>query len=160
MESAIGTRKPHMGRRRLVMLGIAGAFVAAGLFVMADQALVAALLGPILGSATSPAGAGLAPYGNASYAAYLIGFGILMTGVGLLRSTMHQSLSGYASGGSAMGAGFSPEAMQQMLATSMARMNAAAAPSPPTPVVKLKCGKCGSLEEPDAAFCHKCGAAM
>lgn len=151
-----------MGRRRLVMFGIAGGFVAAGLLVLADQALVASLLQPFLGSSAgsgSIAGAGLTPYGSLSYVAYAVGFGLLMTGVGIARSTMHASLSSYASGGSAMGAaGFSPEAMQNLMATSMARVNASAAS--PAPVVKVKCAKCGSLEEEDAAYCHKCGAPM
>ncbi len=151
-----------MGRRRLVMFGIAGGFVVAGLFVLADQAFVAGLLQPFLGptpGSGSVAGAGLTPYGSLSYIAYAIGFGLLMTGVGIARSAMHASLSSYASGGSGMGsAGFSPEAMQNLMATSMARMNANTGSA--APVVKVKCAKCGSLEEEDAAYCHKCGAAM
>ena len=146
------------------MLGIAAGFGIAGLFVLADQSVVAGLIQPLMGSAAGSGGvaAGLTPYGSVSYVAYAIGFGLLMTGVGIGRSTMRSSLSSYASGGSAaMPAGFSPEAIQNLMATSMARMNAPAQPAAPAaPVVKIKCAKCGSLEEQDAAFCHKCGAAM
>ncbi len=167
MESAGGTKKPHMGRRRLVVLGIGGGMIAVGLLTLADQALVASLIQPFLGSpgGTSTASAFM-PFGDMSYVAYAIGFGILMAGVGLVRSTFRQSLSSYASGGSSMGmGGFSQESMQKMMEASVAQMNAAraraAAPAAAAaPVVKVKCPKCGSLEEEDAAFCHKCGSAM
>ncbi len=153
-----------MGRRRLVMLGIGGGLIAVGLFVLADQALVGGFLQPFLGTSSTSGAANLSPYGDLSFVAYAIGFGILMSGVGILRSTMRSSLSSYASGGSAAGmGGFNPEAMQKMMETSMANMNAmsarSAAPAA-APVVKIKCQKCGSLEEQDAAFCHKCGAAI
>ncbi len=164
MQSEGKVKTPHMGRRRLVMLGIGVGVMAVGVFVLADQAFVAGLIGPVLGSSSLQSAGGFTPYGNLSYVAYILGFGILMSGVGILRSTMRSSLTSYASRGSAMGGGYSPEAMQKMMETSMAQMNAAAArASPaaqPAPVVKVKCKACGSLEEPDAAFCHKCGAAM
>ncbi len=149
------------------MLGISGALIAVGVFVLADQAFVGGLLGPMLGSSSTSTGVGLAPFGDASYVAYIVGFGILMSGVGILRSTLRSSLSSYASGGSPMGmGGFSPESMQKMMEASAAQMNAMTAraappvPAAAAPVVKIRCQKCGSLEEQDAAFCHKCGAAI
>lgn len=167
MTAAGGAKKPHMGRRRLVVLGVGGGMIAVGLLVLADQALVASLIQPFMGSSTSATASGFLPFGDMSYVAYAIGFGILMSGIGIVRSTMRSSLTSFAAGGSAMGmGGFSPEAMQKMMEASTARMNAASARAAAQPapaaatVVKIKCSKCGSLEEPDAAFCHKCGAAM
>lgn len=168
METSGGAKKPHMGRRRLVVLGIGGGMIAVGLLTLADQALVANLIQPFMGSSTSATASGFMPFGDMSYVAYAIGFGILMSGIGIVRSTMRSSLSSYASGGSSMGmGGFSPESMQKMMEASMAQMNAATmrtaavpAAAAATTLVKVKCTKCGSLEEEDAVFCHKCGAAM
>lgn len=153
-----------MGRRRLVGLGLGLGTLAVGLFVLADQAWVGAQLQPFLGSALgagSTATAGLTPYGSLSYVVYAIGIGIVMSGVGLLRSIYRSSVSSYVSGGSGA-MGMNPEALQNMMKTSMAQISALSttAVAAPKETVKVKCRNCGSLEPEDAAFCHKCGQAI
>lgn len=161
--AAVGaTKRIHRGRRSLVILGLGILFIVAGLFVLVDQAFVASQLQPLVGSATDAATAatgGFTPYGSLSYVVYAIGIGLIGTGGGLVRMAFHTSLASYASGGSGMGAmGMSPQAMQGLMASSQAAMERMAAPSRPT--VKVKCPSCGSLEEEDAKFCHKCGKPM
>ncbi len=161
--AAVRNAKPvHRGRRSLVVLGVGIGFVVAGVLVLIDQAFVASQLQPLVGPAVGAAGAatdGFTPYGSLSYVVYAIGLGLIGTGVGIARMTFHSSLASYASGGSGMGAmGFSPESMQGLMASSQAAMQRMAAPGPPA--IKVKCKNCGSLEEEDAKFCHKCGQAM
>ena len=144
-----------------MIIGLGIGFILAGLFVLIDQAFVAAEIGPLVGSAAGTADptGGLTPFGTASYVVYAIAIGLIGTGAGLVRMTFHGAVTGYAMGGSGAGAmGMSPEAMQAMLASSTAAMNRMAVPAAPT--VKVKCTNCGSLEEEDAKFCHKCGQAM
>lgn len=162
MAAVTGTKRAHRGRRSLVILGVGIGFILAGLFVLVDQAFVASQLQPLVGSAVNAAGSatgGFTPYGSLSYVVYAIGIGLIGTGGGLVRMTFHSSVASYAAGGSGMAAmGMSPEAMQNLMASSQAAMNRMAGSSQPT--VKVKCPKCGSLEEEDAKFCHKCGQAM
>ncbi len=162
MAAVPGGKRVHRGRRSLVILGLGGGFILAGLFVLLDQAFVAAELQPIVGSAlgaADPTGGGLTPYGSLSYVVYAVGLGLIGTGAGLVRMTFHTSVAGYAAGGTgAGGMGMSPEAMQNLMASSQAAMNRMAASTPP--VVKVKCPSCGSLEDEDAKFCHKCGRPM
>lgn len=145
-----------------MILGLGIGLVIAGLFVLLDQAFVAAELEPIVGSAVGaadPTGGGFTPYGSLSYVVYAVGVGLIGTGVGMVRMTFRSSLAGYAAGATGAGvAGMSPEAMQNLIASSQAAANRTATPS--QPVVKVKCPDCGSLEEEDAKFCHKCGRPM
>lgn len=165
MEAPGATKKVHMGRRRLVGIGLGLGTLAVGLFVLVDQAWVGAQLQPVLGSALGsggPATAGLTPYGSLSYVVYAIGLGLVLSGVGLMRSIFRSSVSSYVSGGGPGGAmGLNPDALQNMMKASMAQ--AAVISSGATPskeVVKVKCRNCGSLEAEDAAYCHKCGQAI
>lgn len=166
MESSNPPKKPRMAGRRLVGVGLGVGTLAVGLFVLADQTWVASLIAPFLGStpaAGDAASAGLTPYGSLSYVVYAIGFGLVLSGVGLIRSIWSSSVTSYVSGGpSAMG--FNPEALQNMMNAGMAQASAitsrSAAAAAPKDVVKLKCRNCGSLEPEDAAFCRKCGQPM
>lgn len=164
MEAAGKSKKPHMGRRRLVGLGIGLGTVAVGLFVLADQAWVGAQLQPYLGSALGvgdTAAAGLTPFGSLSYIVYAIGIGLVLSGIGLARSIFRSSVSSYVSGGGAGAMGMNPQAMETMMKSSMAQMSAFnAAASAPKETIKVKCRNCGSLEAEDAAYCNKCGKPM
>ena len=143
-----------------MIIGLGIGFILAGLFVIVDQAFVAAELQPLIGSAagTADPSGGLTPFGTTSYLVYVIAIGLIGTGAGLVRMTFHGAVTGYAMGGTGVGAmGMSPEAMQSLLASSTAAMNRM---PPGTTTVKVKCKNCGSLEEEDAKFCHKCGQAM
>lgn len=163
MEAPAATKKVHMGRRRLVGIGLGVGTLAVGLFVLAEQAWVGAELQPFVGNALgagSTATAGLTPYGSLSYIVYALGFGLIMSGVGLMRSIYRSSVSSYVSGGPAA-MGMNPTAIQDMMKTSMAQMSAmTATAATPKETVKVKCRNCGSLEPEDAAFCHKCGQAI
>ena len=161
-------KKVHMGRRRLVGLGLGIGTLAVGAFVLVDQAWVGAQLQPFIGSALGAGNttmAGLTPYGSLSYVVYAIGFGLVMSGIGLTRSIYRSSVSSYISGGGpgAMGGamGINPDSINEMMKTSMAHMSAmTATTAQPKETVKVKCRNCGSLEAEDAAFCHKCGKPM
>ncbi len=164
MEASTSSKKPHTGRRRLVGIGIGVGTVLVGLFVLADQAWVASQLQPYIGSALgagSTATAGLTPFGSLSYMVYAIGIGLVISGVGAVRSIFRSSVSSYVSGGGAGAMGMNPEALQSMMS---ARMTQAAAFTGGTPatkdVVKVKCRNCGSLEAEDATYCRKCGQAI
>lgn len=131
---------------------------------MADQTWVASELQPIVGSSLGVGGiaaAGLTPYGSLSYIVYALGLGLILSGVGLMRSIFRTSVSSYVSGGSAGVMGMDPETLQTMMKTSMARMSAMSTTAvAPKETVKVKCRNCGSLEAEDAAYCHKCGQAI
>lgn len=161
MEASKASKKPHMGRRRLVGIGLGLGTLAVGLFVLVDQAWVGAQLQPLLGASlgsSNTATAGLTPYGSVSYVVYAVGLGLVLSGVGLMRSIYRSSVSSYVSGGGAGAMGFNPEALQDMMKTSMAHAAAISGSAPAArEIVKVKCRNCGSLEADDAAFCHKCG---
>lgn len=163
MERSIRSKKPHMGRRRLVGIGLGVGTIVVGLFILADQAWVAGELQPYVGSALGAgdtATVGLTPYGSLSYLVYAIGIGLVASGVGLVRSIFRSSVSGYVSGGSA-GMGLDSESLQNMMKASMAQAAAVSAnASASGDVVKVKCRNCGSLEAEDAAYCRKCGKPM
>jgi ribosomal protein L40E len=149
-----------MGRRRLVGLGLGLGTVAVGLFILADQAWVGSLLQPYIGSALGAgdtAAAGLTPYGSLSYIVYAIGFGLVVSGIGLARSVFRSSVSSYVSGGGPAAMGMNPGAMENMMKTSLAQVSAVTAATTPKETVKVKCRNCGSLEPEDAVYCNKCG---
>ncbi len=155
--------KPHMGRRRLVGIGLGLGTLVVGLFVLADQAWVGAQLQPFLGSAvgaSGPTSAGLTPYESLSYVVYAIGLGLIFSGIGLIRSIFRSSVSSYVSRGGAGAMGVDPEALQTMMKSSMARMSAMSANAAMKETVKVKCRNCGSLEAEDAVYCRKCGQAI
>ena len=164
MEGSRSAKKPRMGRRRLVGLGIGLGTLIAGVFVLADQTWVASQLQPVIGSslgANGTAAVGMVPYGGLSYMVYAVGFGLIVSGIGLMRSIFRSSVSSYVSGGGPGAMGIDPEALNNMMKTSMAQMSAmGTATVPPKETVKVKCLACGSLEAEDAAFCHKCGQPM
>lgn len=163
MERSGRSKKPRMGRRRLVGLGLGVGTLVVGLFILADQAWVASQLQPYVGSALGAGDAatvGLTPYGSLSYVVYAIGIGLVASGVGLVRSIFRSSVSGYVSGGSA-GMGVDPEALQSMMKASMTQATAvSASASASRDLVKVKCRNCGSLEAEDAKYCRKCGQPM
>lgn len=160
MEGPGKPKKVRMGRRRLVGIGLGVGTLAVGLFILGDQAWVAGELQPLFGSslgAGNNAAAGLTPYGSLSYVVYAVGIGLVFSGIGLMRSIFRSSVSGYVSGGPAA-VGFDPEAIQNMMKTSMAQATAVSAAAPASKdVVKVKCRSCGSLEREDATYCSKCG---
>jgi ribosomal protein L40E len=167
MEASGKSKKPHMGRRRLVGIVLGVGTLLVGLFVLVEQAWVASELQPFLGAALSSGStpvAGFTPYGSLSYVVYAIGIGLVLSGIGLARSIFRSSVSSYVSGGGAGMTGMmgmNPEALQGMMQTSMAHATAAsAAAGSMKPAVKVKCRNCGSLEEEDATYCRKCGQAM
>jgi ribosomal protein L40E len=157
--SGSGTaKKPRTIRTRLLAIAISVVSILVGLYILTNQTFVASAIQPYIGSALGapgPAADGLVPYGSLSYVVYAVGFGLIASGGAMLRMMFRSSMVNLASGGPAMGGlGMSPEAMQNALTASMARIGTAAAP---TPQVKVKCRNCGSLEEEDAAYCRKCG---
>ena len=164
MEAAPKKKKVHMGRRRLVGLGLGVGTLAGGAFVLVDPAWVGAQLQPFMGSALGAGNttmAGLTPYGSLSYIVYAIGFGLVMSGIGLMRSIYRSSVSSFVSGGGPGAMGINPDAINEMMNKSMAQMSSfSATAAAPKETVKVKCRNCGSLEAEDSAFCHKCGQAI
>ena len=57
-------------------------------------------------------------------------------------------MASYMAGGSGLAAAMSPEALEGLMAASMARTSGP--PPSATPAVKPKCRNCGSLEDEDA----------
>lgn len=160
MERSSKQKKPRMGRRRLVGVGLGVGMLLVGLFILAEQAWVAGEIQPYVGSAVGagdPAAVGLTPYGSLSYLVYAIGIGLIASGVGLVRSIFRTSVAGYVSGGQA-GMAMDTEALQNMMKASLAQSAAVTSGAVATrDVVKVKCRNCGSLEAEDATYCRKCG---
>lgn len=112
------------------------------------------------GDPTDPTGIGQTWY--ASYAVYGFALALIGVGAGLVRSAFHMSIQSYMTGGSAMGAGPSPEFLEAistggLLHNQLAKADAERVAASEKTVVKIKCRNCGNLESEDGAFCRKCG---